>query len=95
MNSRQQIHLAYNQQTNNQFNSRRSLHTSTTKMIFNGPIHGFIDHVSGEGQVIAYSEVTYVDRAHKFSKNTVGSEQTPLSDPGKHCHQECQIACLL
>jgi len=95
MDRRQQFHIAYNQQTNNQFNNRRSFYSSTTKMVFNGPIHGFIDNVTGEGPVIAYSEVTYVDRGQKFSKKTVGSEQTPLSVPGEYRHHQICHECLL
>jgi hypothetical protein len=87
MNSRQPIHMTHYQQTNNQFNDRRSVHTSSTKMVFNGPIHGYIEHVTGEGPVIAYSEVTYVERGYKgFSKTNMVPEQTTSSFHCKHYH---------
>lgn len=75
MNSRQPINMTYNQQTNQQFNDRKSLTTSRTKMIFNGPVHGYIERVTGSGPVVAYSQVTYVEHT------LPNAEQT--SFPGK------------
>lgn len=70
MNSRQPINMTYNQQTNQQFNDRRSLTTSRTKMIFNGPVHGYIERVTGSGPVVAYSQVTYVEHTLPNAEQT-------------------------
>src|SRR5258705_158942 len=91
MNSRQPINVTYNRQTNNQYHDGRSLHASRTKMIFNGPIHGYIEHVTGEGPVIAYSEVTYVE--HGYGKPNLLS-RTTSSVPGKHYHDN-QLQLLI
>jgi hypothetical protein len=89
------IHTTYSQQTNNLYNDWSLRRASHTKMIFNHPIHGYVDHVAGDGPVIAYSQSTHFRHGHNkpglFSKTTVIAEQTASSAPGKHYHHKKSI----
>jgi hypothetical protein len=76
--------MAYNRQTNNHNNVRLDLHASRT---FNGPVHTYIENVTGDGSFVACSQVTYVEPGDNmpisFSGTAVLSEQTV---PRKHYH---------
>jgi hypothetical protein len=77
--------MVYNQQTNNQDSERGSLPASRT---FNGPVHNYVEHVTGEGSFVACAQVTItcVGPGHnKFSGTAVVSGQTTS---GKHSPKE-------
>lgn len=77
MNPEQSTRTTYNQQTNQQYNDNRSLHASRSKATFNGPIHGYIERVTGSGTVVAYSHVTYLEPGS--SETTLVSTPPPPS----------------